>query len=758
MAFNSFSANAFANNFMTGFAFVDQIKSGKRREALLNQRLKEEREERSFQRRRTLEGDKNVRTDRGFRLEDRERLEEERALREKGAKAALNPDTTNAQLLELVPHSPASATELKRRIGVERFEQAIADAQTIPTAGFAGQTTLSQGLAGAPAEQGVAPSATPSGAPQAAAAETGGFNLAPDRGESSLQVISEEQATSFSESFQNKSFLGKAAEVISGQFSQTARAAGDVLGAVGNLPKRAFGAIVGEDTDAIKQNIGQEFTGELLVRAADFTDPEEFAAMEAAGDNEGRREGARRNRQIMADMERRADSPNAMRIGAYVGAGDFSSLGVQDRRAQSSEKLRREAIIAQNKVIKTAENFLDPTKESILDNLAESNPRAAASAYLELRATLDGVDPLLAQRMDRQMVPVLDEALTGISEALATLDPGTQQAKRMLRSLENLRESRNVIARRQPAVADTVGIRAQGLKIGDHERANDVVNEIFNPDRVVAESHTPQELSTAVTIVSRITASTRRLNKKQISAIAILAEERYIDKPTALSVIMTGQWPPGKNPKAIKELQKTDNEVWALHEDGTVSLLPSSNAGKRPDRTVNDKNIGWIVQGAKTTGISESQEQQAIGLFNENAGWIRKYYNMENQESMMAAGRAIGQSIWLSSKNKAKKDDSNWPWVSGKNAPSPEEVFLSITIRSALSAEFGVKPVPVPVGIVGSDLDTSPVRAAIAEGKHDDIDPSFAETMTAEDLRYVFFVLNATPEQIAEANRLNQLN
>lgn len=758
MAFNSFSANAFANNFMTGFAFVDQIKRSKRNEARLDQRLAEQREQRSFQRRRTIEADKQVRHDRANSAADRERQASERASREAGARAALDPKSTDEQLQEHAPFSPEASAELRRR-GVE---VAVRDAQTIGRASQA-PATLTQGVTGVGPE-GVAPSAIApvdgTAAKQAAspqqttAAPSSVFDLQSDQGLSGLQEISSSEANSFSDAFQSKGLGGKIVDQVAGVGSRVVRSGEDLVANLFNAPgeimEGVFGTTLTGSFDATRQNPTQEILGRVNVNAAAWVDPEEFAAFEEEGNIEAIRAGRESNKAVVAEMESREHHSTSLDIGA------FSRQGA---RAASSEQDRRNAIVKQNRAFKLAEDTLDPSKTSILDELSQTNPRAAASAYLETRATLQGVSPEQAQRLDKLMVPVMDQAIENISAELAILDPDTQQAKMKLRSLETLQKSRNVVAGLQPAVSDIAGVKPPGLKIGDQKRANDVVDVAFDPDRVVAEYHTPQALSAAITMVGRITPATKRLNKRQIHALVILAEARLIDKSTFLTVTMTGAWPPGKNPKGIRDFHKVGDDVWALHNDDTISLMPDSDSrNKHPDRTMDDEKIGWMLQGAMTTGMSESERDQAIGLLSDNAGWVRKFYNVNNQESMMAAGRAFGQSVFLSSKRKAQMDNDYIPWTNSKNGPTPDEIFLNPTMRNALAKEFNVKPVAMPAGIIGSDMDTEQIRASIAEGKVDGIDPKEATTLSEDDLLYIYWVLNAPPDAIEEANRANSRN
>lgn len=133
---NSFAASAFADNFITGFSFVDSIKRANRNEARLEDRLRQEQEERAFQRGRTEESDEQVRENREVAKTSRERTRT-RELRRREADVIMsspNPDRVALQKFADLPEVSAflrsTSTEL-----TPQERQARADAEFLSAQG-----------------------------------------------------------------------------------------------------------------------------------------------------------------------------------------------------------------------------------------------------------------------------------------------------------------------------------------------------------------------------------------------------------------------------------------------------------------------------------------------------------------------------------------------------------------------------------------------------------------------------------------------
>jgi len=727
MAFDSFAANAFASNFMTGFSFVDAIKQRKKNEARLEVRLAEERQARSFVRRRTIERDKQVREDRAFTSEERERSARERGAREKGERLALDSDTTDEELLEVAPFSPAAAAELKRRVGTERFKEAMRGVQTIGQAGGGSAVTQSQrpptlseqvtqpsgSVQASPGNAPGLPSMTPQeraehdaaiGAQPAATESEFGFGR--DRGEAGLQEVSEEEQVRFDPEFQRKGFLGKIGDVVGGQIAQTVRAAGDVASVLGPGSIGPASGVAG--AVRTKQNLGQEFTGTVLVPADRFTDADEFAALEAEGDNEGIRAASAENVAIFAELK-----------AAGRKASSFT-LGRQGAVLSGSDTQRRAAIQQQNSAIDRAEKFLNPTSDSTFDELAEADPRAAAVQYLQDRATLEGVRPDLMRRMDNRMVPVLNAVEADLINNISSVDTNSSEGRQQQRVLSTLQSSRDTIARSGPSVSQQAGINSQGLKVGDQTRIEQVTDTIFDPGRPVVTQHTPGAVNAAVAVTSRITPN-RRLNEVQIQGLATLAEMGYINKPTALSVMMTGAWPPGQNPNGIKSIQEAGDNVYGITNGGGLIVLQrgkNKNDDAIPNREFGQEQFDLIEQGIRSSlpNITDENVGSLHGMIMQDPGWFRSRFNTTSQEDMRRIGLIMSQSLILSGKKFTELEDG-W-FTNTKLAPSTRAVMMNETMRDALANEFDVEFIPTPAIKDTTGIDVEGIRQNARDGRY----------------------------------------
>jgi len=672
---NSFAANAFANNFITGFQFVDQIKANKRNEQRLNQRLEEERQERSFQRRRTLERDTQVREDRGFVAQERTRQAKERADIKEASRLALNPDSTNEELLSFA-HVPQAAAELKRRIGEEKFTEAVREFQTIGGVGVP-SNGATQPLGGGAKEDQVLSQPV-----DQQPVRDNAFGFGPNRGVSGLEVVEEEEFNRFSTAFQEKGFFATGADVVAGQVAQTKRAGRDVIAGALNAPGRIRASITGEDINPATQNVGQEFTGRVNL-PGEFTTTTEFEELNATGDSAAIREAADKNREITADYERRGALPQSF---------SRTARSRQGAVLVESDAARRNAIAAENSAIKVAQDFLDPAQTSLLGELAQSDPKLAAVAYLDIRATIEGKQPRLAVDMDRRMVSVLNEAEVNMQNELISKSPGSPEFRRQMASLGQLQRSRDEVAGLQPSIARQAGVRSQGLNIGNAEMTSKVTDAMYDSNQPGVGYQPPSALNAAATVAGRISPR-RRLNDAQIQALYTL--KPWLDKPTITSVMMTGAFPPGKDPNAIKSLQKAGNTVYALHEGGSVSVLPQASGGKIPSQELTEEGIGFALAGAMTKfpDMDERRQGQFVGLLIDHADWIRQRYVMSSEEQMNQVGRYFGQMVSLSDAELNRREDSFWATTT--NSPSPEDLFMSPELAGKVAADLGIDLIEV---------------------------------------------------------------
>jgi len=739
--------HVFVESFMRGFSFVDEIKRQKKADQRLEARLAEDKAERSFQRRRQIASDRRVGTLFEQQQEDRaDRLEDEQK-REEGDRIALNPDATDDQLREFAPYSPEAAAALKRRNEEARIKGAIQGAGTIGTA--SPSAAQPRGLSDAVAAQGAGGGAVDNpvvdpqqaqtaeavaasqGAPEGAA----GFQFAPSAGRGGLETVSEEEFNKFNREFQDKGFFGKIGDVVAGQGSQTVRAAEDAIGGIFNAPGRIRGAITGEDINPAPQNTGQEFTGELNL-PGEFTTAAEFEEMQAAGATpEEIQAASARNFAITEQYVKQGRRPRAMAMDAYSRQG---------AALQASDETRRAAIAAEEQAITTAQDFIDPARQadSQLGQMAVQDPKAATVRYLETRATLQDANPQLANQMDAAMLPVLDAAEAELTAQIAQQDPNTPKGRQALNSLAHLQDSRDTIAKNQPSVSRSAGINSSGLKVGDHPRVQAVADEIFNPERPAPTQNTAAQVNAATTVANRITPN-KRLNERQIDSLAVLAQAGYIDKPTALSVMMTGQWPPGKNPNGVTKIQEAGGNVYAITEGGNVMVLQrgKGNPGSVPNREIGEDQFNWVRDGirSKFPNMEDANVNGLTSILNENPGWVRSRFNVTSQEDMRKLGAMIAESKTMASMKFADLQDG-FLWFDGntKEAPTVNEILMDPDMRDKIANEFDLTYIPLPEMKDIDGIDEEAVRQAARDGRMGPTAAENADNYTEEQLLHVY--------------------
>ena len=734
---NNYDSNAFMNNFVRGFSFVDEIKQRKINNKRLEDQLAEQKNERSFQRQRTLEGDAQVRDNRRIAKSERDRVANERDLRDQGDREAIKGEDADESILtQSAPYSESAKAELLRRNNTKRINKALSGAQTIPT--------LGSQVTGQPGNKVVAPSDTVapgadkgagiSPTAQAQAAEQQGFNFAPARGASSRQDISEEEFNKYSEAYQDKGFFGKIGDVVGGQGAQTGRAIRDVAAGALNAPAKIADSVFGTDrASAIpSQNVGNEFSGTISVNSAEWTTPEEFADYAKAGNNAAIAQGKAKNKEVTARMEAAGRQP-----GSWVFGRQEAALATSDKERQVAE--HQDKITVQ----KYAE-FMDPSAESPLEDMIQASPRGAAVSYLQDRETLMAVRPDLAEQVDRRMVPVLDAVEGDMQTETQQFAPGSPDHRRAQARLGNLQQTRNAIARGQPRIAEQAGIQPAGLKIADSARVDDVMSAIYNPERPVPTMHTAGSINAAATIAGRITPNGKRLNANQIESLSVLAEAGWMDRSTAFNVMMTGGWPPGKDPNAIVKIQAAGGTVYALTQGGGVITLPSARdkdtKGGIPNREFGEEQDKAIRAGmlSHTPGLSEANQNHLMSSVYRNPSWFRQYFNTTSQEDMRKLGIMAAENLILSSAQ-ALEFESDWaPWTGKEDAIDPAEIWFQPEMRDKLANDFELTIIPMPDMKDTSGLDAEGARQDMREGR---VGPTAVENEAQYSDEQVFTVM-----------------
>lgn len=738
------NSSIFLQNFMGGFSFVDSIKQSRRSEARLEQQLKERREENAFQRKRQIAGDARLDDINADRNEDRDIVASNRASQIAGDAAAAR-DAPDEELLPHVSHSAAAAALIKKRNNRRELEKGFKGALTVPNA----EVTQPQGNAVTQQAGAAGADAVPTEGAGAVDPVAGTSLFEGTRGEGSQQRVTEQDIDPFDPERAEKGIVGKFFADVAGDFNQAKRGFANMFEAGSGLTAPA-GSLQKELIAPGPRAAGAAFAGDSFI-SSEYVKPAEFAKI---ADPQERAAVDARNAALI--MEQRATARNPARNKLARPLSDQGAL------QEGGELARDEAQRQQNQIVTRYEDFLD-TEDGALDEMAIAEPSAAAVDYFQSRATLAEVRPDMIEAVDRRMIPVLDAYKGELVGSIHAASTGSAEQRQLSTRLRNVNASQNVIAATQPKAARQAEIKPPGLKIGDGPRVNQVTNMLFDPDRPAPASVQPGQLNSAITVAGRIKPA-KRLNDTQIESLAILADAGYLDKATALSVMMTGHWPPGKNPNAIRKTFKSGDTTYAQTDGGQVFVLPDpvgvakrNRKDKEPvDRSLGEEQIKSILLGAASTGMDESRNGQVIGMMSDHAGWIRKHYNTDSQESMLAAGRSFGQSIFLSAKEHkrmAERGDDWNPFTWEGDAPTQEQIFLNPALRRELAGEYESRPVPMPAVGERSDLDLEPFKRGLAEGVHGErLREDFnSGTMTEKDILYAWYVMNAEAEDIANA-------
>ena len=743
MARDVYAQNAFANSFMQGFSFVDQIQARKKADARLEQQLKEEREEKAFQRKRQVSADQRLSTVFEQGQQDRtNRLEDEKNAEDGDAFVLANPKATADELAQF-PHSPLARQRIATLNARGEFASAVTEVQGLRNqGGGAAQTQPQSNGAQSPASLSDvvaqnAPAMNATGLPtmnaqeradhaQLIAEEEGtasisnqGFGFAPSRGQDSLQEVDVDELSKFDPAYKEQGAFGKAGSKIAGFGAQISRGFEDIFVNPQDPLTRGTGA-----------NIGDEFSGTVQVPADRYTSEEEFAEM-----SDPREIAAARaeNERVAVEYAEAGRKPRAFSLGSW------SRQGAQ---LETSDQARVVAVRQEQQAVRRTEQFLDPSTTSPMEELALKDPTAATVMYFQDRATLENANPDMMLAMDRRMLPIVDTAVEQMRiDGLQYGDGPKGRAHQQ--KLAQLMDSRNKIAKGQPSISKTAGIRNGGVSPGDAPRVQQVMDEIYNPERPTAAYHANAQLGAAATTAMRVTPN-KRINEKQIEALAILAESGWIDKPTAMSVMMTGQWPPGKNPNGIKKIQEAGDTVYALTEDGGYFVLQSGKNGgangEVPSREIGEDQVNWATAGmrAYNPNMSDRDAQDMLRLMYTEPGWVRSRFNVTSQEDMRKLGYLVMESKSLAG-DKYKDMQDGFLWFDGntKDAPTWKQVLMDEQMRSSIATDLDLEYTPIPEIKDTSGYDIESMRQTLREGRLGPDGVKLADSLTDEEVAMI---------------------
>jgi hypothetical protein len=704
---NSFQQNAFFNSFTQGYSFIDNIKRAERQEARLEQRLAEEREDRAFQRSRQVRSDQVFEQDRKFQLEERARVASAREKAKAGISAAVDPDATIEELMELAPFSPeafaaarkkANSAELTRALDV--IEQQQAERAAAEQQGLTAQLQAEQAAQGG-ANAGQLNAAAAEGATPA----EGESLFAAPRGQTSQRRVTEEDIEFFDPEFREKGLAGKVGEFFTGNIQQATRAAGNVLeGTVGR------GSIAG--TERGPRAAGAAFLGEAFI-SEEFVTVEEFNQIT---DPEERERVRRNNNRLITDQKRVARNPNRNKLARPI----TRQGAVQEGGEIERDHLQR----IENQLDRRYSAFLEGTGESGLEQKALEAPEAAAMDYFNDRATLQTMwsDERVAE-VDRRMVPVMDTYEQNVSQELSAMSPGTPAYGRTSAQLSSIQTSRDIIARGQPSPNKRAGINSDGVKIGDKQRAEDVVAAIIDPDNPTVTTHTQAEIDAALTITDRVTPGSKRLNDVQTRAAQVLVEQSYMSADAALQFIMTGKYPSAALGKpTLTEL--SDGTVYASYDGGGLAIVHDTKklGDRKPSQEMDAEKLGWAQAGMKTIfpNADDRQIGQLNGLMIDHASWIRGQFNVTSQEQMYKLGRLWAESIMLSSADrKDRASGLDAMFKINANYARPADIFFNPELREKIALDNEIDLISMPdYRDIAGQPDVEAIRQAARNGDY----------------------------------------
>jgi hypothetical protein len=770
---NSLGYNAFAQSFMQGFSFVDQSFRSRRDEKRLDARIKEERDQRKFMR--------DMATDRNTRAqaqEDRlqEAFDQQQADRELQDEAAAvysekGPDgMSSEELRKYGRYSPRVQAELDKR--TKRGEMAET-ARTLHDLRQGGGLAAGVGAAGqqpgvAGQQPGVAGQQPGVEAPQSApvaaaaeAAETSQSLFAPNRGESSLEEVDFDEFRDYSQRYQTQGLWGQIKETVAGVGAHALDVVADINPvAVGYRGADAgMAALTGADETVPSADLGASFGGNLHVPADKWHSEEEIQGMDQAG----RDRAMASNRAVVANYEQRAASINGTKLVPNITTvGSLADVGKQNRE---------DAIAYQSNALNTFEAYVNDPTGSSLQAALEGSPDAGLAMYYEMRNTVEAVNPQLASKVDENMVPVMSDQFHRNGETIRNAPAGSLEQKRAIRKQSNLVETYNEIYDTQLSYNLQAGVTG-GLKPGDGQRVQQLTAVVNNPNRPrpIAGAMPQARYNSALTVAGRISPN-RRLNDKQIDALVTALDLKMIDTPTFESVLMTGSWPPGKDPNGIKTMMKgNDGYIYATTNSGGLQIIPTAKAGgKFESEEFTTENLANITRGVAVAIGSEEKMTPEISaavtsFVVNNAALLRNTFTVNSEEQQLLMGHLI-HNAYIAREHDIDENYGNWYGGSrSEDAPPLSEYVFNTDMRRGLLKDLAnqtgkpIDLVQVPARIRESNFDHQAARNAIAEGElaHLGFMPGTENSYSPRDLEEItYFGLELQERLIQDQAQMN---
>lgn len=665
------AGQAFASSFMQGFSFVDEIHARRRQEKRLDEQLEEQKRAREFDR--TMRAQQNARAaaqeqDRRTSFEDAQTRQA--ALDRSNARIAEVGvgGLTDEEIAEFATVNPRIQAELDRDEAMRKRVEAVRTAQGIAQAG------LSESVTGVTAD-------TPIHQAAAEASEAAVNLFEP--------AVSLQEAT-----------LGEVRQ---------ASPEGDLVEDPGPVASSSpFGGPLGLPTK--KARVQRDVDRMTVQLPADrYYSPEEIEAIEDPAEKQRALESTD---QVITEARNKARSPRESQL--TPPAQFQEGAGVL---AEQTNKVITDTIAEYDA-------FVNSPRDSKFFKLAAEQPAAAAQQYFKTRNTVYANNPELAAQVDAQMIPVLNRYEAELRAEASNYAPGSTEQKRYQQSLANVQKSRATVAKTQPSPVTVADIRG-GLKLGDTARVQSLQSVANDPNRptVPYGTRAPGEARAAATVAGRIRPGQNRLSDKQIESLILLQDEGLIDSATAQTVMMTGMWPPGKDPNAVKSITTVNGYAVAMLEGGGWYMVPelsnptprkttSSAEEAERDRTFTTQKLDKIVEGARTYNpeMTPEYEEAVRGFILDYAPRLRQSHYLDSEENLMLLGRMLMSAQEASFKS--KNDGWIFGW-GGQKEREPEELFFNQAMRLEYVKEYDMRPVVVPERLMQQGLNAEAIRSEL---------------------------------------------
>jgi len=727
---------SFTDSFIKGYSFIDSINARRRQEEKLDQRLEEESKARVYQRSRQDRIDAERTEDRALKAEDRQNMIKGEELAASGA----SPE----ELVPYVAFSPSAANIVKE---ARRRGELAEAAETLGTIGNAPTQSVAGGFG--PQLGGQAPvTESPVTSLEDTQLPSGeGTAFAPARTpDTSLQTLSEESVQRFQPDYQERGLGGKLLADFAGNIQQGTRMLGNLAE---SLP---VGGPAGGNAQRGPRAAGTAFAGEIFV-PSEFIDPQSEAYLSASPRE--RAEIERANTEIVEDLEKRAMNPARNKLARPI---------TLQGRLQEGGELLRDEIQAYNVRVKSSySKFINGDADSELEALARQNPAAAAQKYFQDRNTVGEIMGKEAMdAVDGRMLPVLDEYAAELVGTVQSLPAGTSEQKRFQDQLRQVQTARAEISRTGTQPAERAGVNPGGMPVGNRTLTDNVMQVVDDPSRPRAPYGTTTEGQTraAMTVAQRVTGRSK-LTRKQIDAMVLLRDEQIIDPETVRSVLMTGHWPPGKDPNAVTKITTVNGYAVAFTEGGGFHVVPglsnpdkpkgdTGKPGEGTSRSFDSATLDVILNGARTVtpNMQPYQEAALKGFMLDFAPVIRQRMNTASEENKMMIGRIVQQSLFLSEQSQ----NDGFLGMGGKKDVTPEELFFSQDMRVEYAKEFDQRPVQIPERVFQQQYDAEAIRSELIDSGvlSEYYTPEQIGQLGERDLIYIANVLFADVETFGE--------